>query len=285
MLSAKFGPAPTADSPRPRRLPHSPYNRAACIAKFGEKPYFLKRGRSPENQIPECFQKEWIPMKEAITVIGLDFVNAYLIKTKDGYVLIDTGLPNQWERLEKELESAGCLGGALKLIILTHGDWDHTGNASRLREKYNVRVAMHPSDVNQVENGVFLKRKVRPLFYRIFFTIMMLRRKLQKNKISFPKFKPDILLSDGQRLEEYGVTAEVIHIPGHTPGSIGVITDEGDLFAGDTFVNNKKPEDARIIENPGQLKTSLAALKKMKIKTVYPGHGKPFLMEEFLNAR
>lgn len=218
-------------------------------------------------------------MKDSITVIGLDFVNAYLIKTKDGYVLIDTGLPNQWERLEKELQSAGCLPGTLKLIILTHGDWDHTGNASRLREKYSVRIAMHPGDVSQVENGVFLKRKVRPLFYRIFFAIRMLRRKLQKNRMSFPKFKPDILLSDGQSLEEYGLAAKVIHIPGHTPGSIGVITGEGNLFAGDTFVNSKKPDAARIIENTVQLQNSLDKLKKMNIKTVYPGHGKPFLME------
>lgn len=224
-------------------------------------------------------------MKDDIKVIGLNFVNAFLIKAKDAYILIDTGLPNQWERLEKELMSAGCLPDKLKLIIITHGDWDHTGNARKLHEKYNVRIAMHPDDVNQVENGLFLKRKIRPLFYRIFMTIMMYKRKLQKNRISFPTFKPDILLSDGQRLEEYGLAANVIHIPGHTPGSIGVITAEGDLFAGDTFVNSKKHDSARIIENSGQLKNSLDKLKKMDIKTVYPGHGKPFLMDDYLNAR
>ncbi|MGA2508381.1 MAG: MBL fold metallo-hydrolase [Chitinispirillaceae bacterium] len=224
-------------------------------------------------------------MNTDIKVISLDFVNAFLVKARDGYVLIDTGLPDQGDRLEKELLAAGCLPGMLKLILITHGDWDHTGNAVRLREKYKARIAMHGGDVNQVENGVFLKRKVRPLLYRVFFTIRMLRRKLQKDKISFPRFKPDILLSDGQRLEEYCLPAKVIHIPGHTPGSIGVITDRGDLFAGDTFVNNKKPDDARIIENPGQLKTSIDKLIKINITTVYPGHGKPFLMDEYVHAR
>ena len=224
-------------------------------------------------------------MHDAIKVIGLDFVNAFLLKTEDGYMLIDTGLPDLWEKLEEELISVGCLPDQLKLVIITHGDWDHAGNAGRLREKYNIRVAMHPGDVNQVENGVILKRKVSPLLHRLLFTIMMLRRKLQKNKMSFPKFKPDILLSDGQSLEEYGSTAKVIHIPGHTPGSIGVITDEGDLFAGDTFTNRKKPGAAGIVENSGQLKHSLDKLRKMNIKTVYPGHGKPFLMEEYRNAQ
>jgi len=224
-------------------------------------------------------------MNDDIKIIGLGFVNAFLLKAEDGYILIDTGLPDHWEKLEKELISAGCLPDKLKLVVITHGDGDHTGNARKLREKYGARIAMHPGDVDQVENGVLLKRRVRPFFYRIIFAIMMLKRKLQKNKISFPKFKPDILLADGQNLEEYGSTAKVIHIPGHTPGSLGVITDKGDLFAGDTFTNRKKPDAAGIVENSGQLKNSLANLKKMKIKTVYPGHGKPFLMEEYLNAQ
>lgn len=224
-------------------------------------------------------------MNDAIRVISLDFVNAYLLKTEGGYVLIDTGLPNQWERLKRELLSAGCLPGTLKLILITHGDWDHTGNVCRLREEYNALVAMHAGDVNQVENGVMLKRKVRPLSYRIIFTIRMLRRRLQKNKMHFPVFKPDILLSDGQSLENYGLAAKIIHIPGHTPGSIGILTDEGDLFAGDTFVNSRRPAAARIIENSCQLKHSLDRVKKLSIRTIYPGHGKPFLMEDYLNAQ
>jgi len=218
-------------------------------------------------------------MDEKIKTLELGFVNAYLIKAKDGFVLIDTGLPNQWAELESKLDAAGCSTDKLKLIILTHGDWDHSGNASRLRGKYNVKIAMHPGDVNQVENGVFLKRKVRPLSYRILFAIMMLVRKLRRNKMSAPKFKPDILLSDGQSLEGYGLSAKVIHTPGHTPGSIGVLTGEGDLLAGDMFFNNKKPDTARIIENAGQLKNSFDRLKTMNIKMIYPGHGKPFTWE------
>ncbi len=224
-------------------------------------------------------------MNADIKVISLAFVNAFLVKTETGFVLIDTGLPGQGELLEKELRAAGCLPGTLQLIIITHGDWDHTGNAAMLREKYTVKIAMHQGDCNQVENGVFLKRSVRPLLYRVFFTVRMLRRKLQKNKMILPKFKPDILLSDGQRLDEYGLAANVIHIPGHTPGSIGIVTDGGDLFAGDTFVNSKKPSDARIIENADQLESSLDKIRSMNIKTVYPGHGKPFLMQDYLTSR
>ncbi len=223
-------------------------------------------------------------MNDNVKVIGLDFVNAYLLKAGDGYVLIDTGMPYQWGALEKELVSAGCLPGKLKLVILTHGDWDHTGNITKLCEKYNVKSAMNAGDVPQVERGVLLKRKVRGLIYKLFFTFRMLKRKFQKSP-AIPKFKPDILLSDGQSLEEYGLAAKVIHIPGHTPGSIGIFTAEGDLIVGDTFVNRKKAEDAQIVENLTQLKESLDKIMKLNIKTVYPGHGKPFLMEDYLKSR
>ena len=224
-------------------------------------------------------------MSDNVKIISLDFVNAYLLKAKEGFVLIDTGLPYQWEMLEKELISAGCLPDKLKLVVITHGDWDHTGNVTNLREKYNVKCAMNAGDVPQVENGVMLKRSVRPLMYKIFFAFRMLKLKLNKDKMNIPKFKPDIILTDGQSLEEYGLTAKTIHIPGHTPGSMGVLTAEGDLFSGDMFVNRKKPDSAQIIENRTQLKDSLERMKKMNIKTVYPGHGRPFEMQEFLKAR
>ena len=158
-------------------------------------------------------------------------------------------------------------------------------NAPHLREKYKVKIAMHAGDLAQVENGVFLKRSVRPLTYRIMFMFRMLMRRLSGNKMDIPKFKPDVLLSDGQSLEEYGVSAKVVHLPGHTPGSIGILTGEGDFFAGDTFVNRTRPVAAQIIENAAQLERSLGTLKTLNIRTVYPGHGKPFLMAAYLRTR
>jgi glyoxylase-like metal-dependent hydrolase (beta-lactamase superfamily II) len=103
---------------------------------------------------------------------------------------------------------------------------------------------------------------------------------LFRRKFVFDKFKPDIYLIEGQNLNEYGFNATVVHIPGHTKGSIGIITDDGNLFAGDIFINIRKPDIATYIENPGELKNSIDRLKKMNIKTVYPGHGKPFEMEQ-----
>jgi len=215
-------------------------------------------------------------MKEDIKIIEMTFVNAFLVKVEDGFILIDTGLAMFRKKLESELVSAGCLPGKLKLVIITHGDFDHTGNCAGLQEKYKCKIAMHKDDSAMAENSVFPKRKIRTLYGKIFFLV----RKMKRRKFTFDEFKPDIYLTDGQKLNEYGLNATVIHIPGHTKGSIGILTDDGILFAGDTFTNRRKPDIATYIENSSELKNSIARLKSLPVKTVYPGHGKPFQMDQ-----
>jgi hydroxyacylglutathione hydrolase len=55
-----------------------------------------------------------------------------------------------------------------------------------------------------------------------------------------------------------------------------VLTDNVNFFAGDTFVNYKKPATAYIIKNEKELLASIDKIKKLNIVTFYPGHGKPF---------
>ena len=86
-------------------------------------------------------------------------VNCYLIHTASGYILIDSGNPKNQAELDKELDSAGCKPGNLKLIILTHGDFDHTGNAAFLREKLETKIAIHLDDSGMAEKGDIECRK------------------------------------------------------------------------------------------------------------------------------
>jgi len=95
-------------------------------------------------------------------------------------------------------------------------------------------------------------------------------------------FEPNILLEDGQTLEAYGLSAKVIHTPGHTPGSITLLTSDSALIVGDTFSNRRKPQSASIIENDEELQKSLLRIKDLKAQMVYPGHGNPFPFEDLL---
>jgi hydroxyacylglutathione hydrolase len=215
---------------------------------------------------------------EDIKTISLAFVNAFLIRAGDEFILIDTGLAMHWEKLEAELILCGALPGKLKLVILTHGDLDHAGNCKTLQQKYGIRIAMHKADAPMVANGLIRKRKIKSFSSRIF----ALLRRIFSRRLDHAKFNPDIYLAEGQNLNDYGLDGIVIHIPGHTHGSIGILTAEGNFFSGDTFINRRKPSTARLVENQYELDTSIARIKKLNIRTVYPGHGTPFDMERII---
>lgn len=229
-------------------------------------------------------------MKQEIIRIDLDGVNCYLGKAGDSFILFDTGghltmdkqYTNRREKLEEGLEKAGCKPGNLKLIVLTHGDGDHAGNALYFRDKYKAKIAMHSGDLKLVENPtideVMKSFHYKSLIFKLVFfimknTIIKVSTKVLKD---FEKFKPDIFLNEGDELSEYGFDAIVLYTPGHTDGSIGIITSEGDLIAGDTFSNMKKPDIAPNAYDFEALNVSAERLKNKNIRIVYPGHGNPF---------
>jgi glyoxylase-like metal-dependent hydrolase (beta-lactamase superfamily II) len=96
----------------------------------------------------------------------------------------------------------------------------------------------------------------------------------------FEKFKPDILLEDGRDLSSFGLSASVVSIPGHSKGSIGVLTAGGDLFCGDLLRNMTGNPSFPMIDDMTAARASIDKLRKLPVKEVYPGHGKPFTMDE-----
>jgi|WetSurMetagenome_2_1015567.scaffolds.fasta_scaffold403086_1 hydroxyacylglutathione hydrolase len=217
-------------------------------------------------------------MNSEIKTIDLGFVNVFLIKTGDGFVLVDTGVAQKLPLLEDELIQAGCLPDKLKLVIITHGDFDHTGNCAQLQQKYNAKIAMHDGDVEMVRTGVLVERKIHGIIGRLVMWI-------GKREIGeFDRFQPDILLQDGEVISMYGLTMKIIHTPGHTKGSICILTDGGQLFVGDMLANRIKPGFPPFIENEEKLHKSLEVLKRLDAVMVYPGHGRPFPFKTLLSV-
>lgn len=208
----------------------------------------------------------------------LGSVNCYLIKTDIGYVLIDTGCTNRRAYLVKELERAGCKPGNLQLIILTHGDFDHSGNAAYLRKMFGARILMHRDDSGMVERGNMywnrtksniLIKMIAPVFFRFGRS---------------ERFKPDSYVEDGEDLSENGFDARVLHIPGHSKGSIGILTRGGELFCGDLLENKHKPKLNSLMDDLATATASVEKLSNSGIRTIYPGHGEPFTMDLFKKA-
>jgi len=206
-------------------------------------------------------------------------VNCYLVKADTGFILVDTGSPKNRFELERKFEQIGCIPGNLRLTILTHGDFDHTGNAAYFRKKFNVKIAMHAGDSQMVERGdMFLNRRKGN----------SLQGWIVKTLFGFGKsqrFKPDQEITDGFDLTGYGLEAKVIHIPGHSTGSIGILTTDGTLICGDLLENTSTingPKINSLIDDPETAKRSIDTLSNLNIDMVYPGHGRPFTMNSFL---
>lgn len=202
-------------------------------------------------------------------------VNCYLVQTGISCLLIDTGSANARAGLETALANAGCRPGELDLVILTHGDFDHMGNAAYLRETFGTRIAMHPDDAGMAEHGdMFWNRSSGNKLLRILMPVVM----------RFPKsnrFKPDLYLEDGFDFSDLGFDARALSLPGHSRGSLGILTVAGDLFCGDLLENPGTPAINSIMDDPVACQASLEKLRGFEIQTVYPGHGQPFSMKDF----
>ncbi len=216
-----------------------------------------------------------MPREVRMVRLGRIVCNCYILKTDCGFILIDTGRASKLSRLEEELDRAGCRPGNLDLIVLTHGDFDHSGNCVTLREEYGTKIAMHRDDFGMVERGdMFWNRKSGNFLMKKFINVLFRIR----------RFKPDVALDEGYDLSRHGIDAQVLHLPGHSKGSIGILTAQGDLFCGDLFSNTKRPELNPIMDDPAEADASVRKLGERQIKTVYPGHGDPFPLSALVEA-
>lgn len=192
--------------------------------------------------------------------------NCYLVETDTGFILIDTARKHR-KILERELlRFTGDLT-RIHLIILTHGDFDHAGNAAWLMKTYGIPVAMHVGDADMVRTGDMLTG--RGISSGVF-------RWLAKALFSPETFTPSLLLEHGDHLGAYGFNAEVISLPGHSSGSIGILTSRGDLFCGDLYTNRGKPALNRLVADRAAFQASHRMVQDLPVKRIFPGHGRPF---------
>lgn len=227
---------------------------------------------------------------QRIITINLGGVNCYLLNNNEKYALIDTGghmfmdkeYSDRRALLNEKLIENGVDKTNLELVILTHGDCDHVFNANFIHNTYNARIAMHSDDVWMVNEQQTDSYKVNSKYESKAISIVfkMMRSKIDKLmcKVNseFETFTPDILLSEGSTLVEYGFDGTIFSTPGHTKGSICILDSNGNLICGDLFANNRKPSIAVNAEDFVLLKLQARRILKKEVKQIFPGHGASF---------
>ena len=193
-------------------------------------------------------------------------VNCHLIQGEQGALLVDTGRVGYGERLLPL-----CRQWDVRLIVLTHGHLDHIQNAAFLAQQLEVPVAMHRSDLELLEDN---DRQPMQAHRRLGRLLRSLSRRGFRETL-LPPFHPDLFLEDGDDLSPFGVRAQVVALPGHTLGSIGVQTEDGALCVGDAMFHLFSISPALIYADRRLMEESVARIWALHPSALYFGHGRP----------
>ena len=167
--------------------------------------------------------------------------------------------------------TAECDKYDLKLIVLTHTHFDHAENAAFLSKRYGVPVAFHKADDELFESYDKQTLKWYGLTGRIVLNLSL--KVLRETKVERPS--NIIYIKEGDTLNQYGINAKIIELPGHTNGSIGVDVEEKHLLVGDAMDNWVFPALGHLYYNMEDIKRSYYKIQALGQRRIYFGHGKP----------
>lgn len=200
-----------------------------------------------------------------IETIACGQANVYLLKNDKTAMLIDTGTSAYRDKV-----LGRCQNANVRLIVLTHGHFDHCQNSAYLAHKLNCAVGIAEEDKELLTEH--RKRKVFGKGAWGRFYAWASNHNIRTKNIE--AVEPDIMLKDGMSLSEYGIDGKIIGLAGHTKGSIGVLLPSGELFVGDAMQNIFVPAAALCYEDALQAKESYERIRKMNVAKLFFGHGR-----------
>ena len=191
--------------------------------------------------------------------------NCYLIINENKAILVDTCSEEAYDTVVNE-----CSKYDLQLIVLTHVHFDHAQNAARLSEHFGVPVAFHKADIKLFDS--FDEQPLKS-YGIVGKAVLMLSLKVLRNStVLLPE--NHFFIKEGDSLSQYGIDADIIELPGHTDGSVGVDVEGKSLIAGDALDNWIFPATGHLYYDIDSLKKSADRISSLGERTVYYGHGK-----------
>ena len=198
--------------------------------------------------------------------INCGSVNCYIVVDNDRAILIDTGRRKYQKKILEK-----CREFNVSLIVLTHGHLDHCQNTAYLAKTLNIPVAMSEKDINMIPDN-----RKQSMLAKTFLGKIVLSVSLSSfEKDSLDVFEPTIYLKSGDKLNEYGVDAKVVELPGHTNGSIGLEIEGDKLLVGDALMNMFYPMVSMLYVDEQEMLSTAKNISELGERTIYFGHGKP----------
>jgi glyoxylase-like metal-dependent hydrolase (beta-lactamase superfamily II) len=188
----------------------------------------------------------------------------------DDFTLVDCGLMDMGTYKLNEVDKLGVSPQSVKRIIMTHSHLDHIGCLPEIREALpHAEIWMHS------EEARYLERDDETVVYgnRMFESMVRAQYTITKGRFVVPIKKK---LEGGEALSLGGLEFKVVHIPGHSAGSIGLFSEDHKLLmSGDTIYADYAIGRYDLVSaDPGQLKSSLELIAGMGIDKLLPCHNR-----------
>ncbi|GGO09363.1 MBL fold metallo-hydrolase [Microbispora bryophytorum] len=199
--------------------------------------------------------------------------HVYLWRDRDGLTLIDSGVPGSAPLIADAVRSLGHTPSDVRRLVLTHFHEDHTGSAADIALWGDVTVYAHRDDAPFVRGEAAGPPPVLSGWEQELWDAVH----VGMPHVPAPPVRVDRELGDGDTLD-FGGGAQVLAVPGHTPGSLAVhLPGPGVLFTGDTVA---RAPDGQVIlgvfnADPAGAVASLARQAALDVEIACFGHGEP----------
>ena len=220
--------------------------------------------------------------------------NVYLIEEEDGGVaLFDAGIGTKEGRdaIHAGFAAAGLSLGDIRRIFISHGHLDHYGYARAAQEASGAPVYVHPRDHDKVTGrdrtkgrldlyAAWLTKLGAPL--HLLDHVRMHWQDAHRMARPIEQVEP---LEEGARLRFKRFSAEVLHLPGHTPGLVCLWAEGAKvLFSDDHLLERVSPNPLLDLESHPEpvhkalveYSRSAQRVRALPVELVAPGHAEPF---------
>jgi glyoxylase-like metal-dependent hydrolase (beta-lactamase superfamily II) len=213
-----------------------------------------------------------------ITKLKLTMSNAYVVRG-ERTILVDSGVAKDEPKLRRALAAAGLQVQDLALLVHTHGHSDHVGSSASLQRDLEAPTAIHQADDAMARAGKNSIGAPTSLEARLLTPFV---------DRPFPPVASDLVLTEELDLAPYGVAGRILFTPGHTPGSLSVVLDDGAAIVGDLLMGGylggalagTRPRYHYFVTDRAQVHAGVRRLLELGVHTFYVGHGGPLTAQE-----